>query len=325
MPAGFVENSIPVLLNSALTASPICKPFSGGISVQNIPQGPVYPAGFGGYITFSVMKASSTDSDYSFGHGIDHCGYGGVAPILCVGGPVTAQDFVERDDLASIRGVSVSQRGLARGTKWKDLNLPFLFAALPGIEYLRVLFDDPINLDDLGHQPSLRHVQVDCPKVRGTLKGEMPHLKTAHVRWSDECTAKMVAPGLEQLTLIRPLFQDLSSVSHLNSLRELDIHYARNFQSFLGLQRLSSLTRLGLHSCPNLTDLSSIEPQSGPRQVVVGGCVRFTDACGALALGALAKLCIYAGERSPSEVRLPRAIASMPVEIDVRGMTSVWV
>src|SRR3989338_6894918 len=57
MPAGFVGNFIPVLLNSALTAGPICKPFSGGISVQNIPHGPVYPAGFAGYITLARMKS----------------------------------------------------------------------------------------------------------------------------------------------------------------------------------------------------------------------------------------------------------------------------
>lgn len=271
------------------------------------------------------MNTSSPDSNYSFEHGIDHCGYNGVAPILCIGGPVTAQDFVERGDLATIRGVSVSQRGLAKGTKWKDLNLPLLFSTLPKIEYLRVYFDDSISLDDLGHQPYLRHVELDCPKVRGTLKGEMPLLKTAQVRWSDDCTASLVAPGLEQLTLIRPLFQDLSPVAHLTSLRQLDIHHARNFQSFLGLQRLPALVHLGLHNCPNLTDLSSIEPQSGPRQVVIGGCVRFADAFGALALGSLAKLCIYAGERGLSEVCLPRTITSRPVEIDVRGMTSVWI
>ena len=57
-----------------------------------------------------------------------------------------AQDFIERKDLADIRGVSISQRGLAKGTRWKDLNLPFLFAALPRIEYLRVFFDDAVNL-----------------------------------------------------------------------------------------------------------------------------------------------------------------------------------
>lgn len=62
MPAGFVENFIPVLLNSALTASPICKPFSGGISVQNIPQGPVYPAGFGGYITLGITERTMGQS-----------------------------------------------------------------------------------------------------------------------------------------------------------------------------------------------------------------------------------------------------------------------
>jgi hypothetical protein len=271
------------------------------------------------------MSASNTDADYSFEHGVDHCGYGGVAPILCLGGPVTAQDFVARSDLASIRGVSVSQRGLAKGTQWKDLNLPLLFATLPGMEYLRILFDDPISLDDIGRQPGLRHLEVDCPKVRGTLQGDMPHLKTAHVRWSENCTASMVAPALEQLTLIRPLFKDLSSLAHLASLRKLDIYHARHVQSLLGLDRLPALEHLGLHQCPNLTDLSSIDPQDGPREVTIAGCVRFADACGALALGSLGRLCIHAGEKGPDEVRLPRAMASLPVEIDVRGMTSVWV
>ncbi|WP_162996046.1 hypothetical protein [Acidovorax sp. 1608163] len=46
-------------MNSTLTASPICKPFSGGISVQNILQGPVYPASFAGYITLSIMSSES--------------------------------------------------------------------------------------------------------------------------------------------------------------------------------------------------------------------------------------------------------------------------
>jgi hypothetical protein len=297
------------------------EPLLGEFRVRFIPQRPDAFTTF----PFSVMKAPSTESEYSFEHGVDHCGYGGVAPILYVGGPVTAQDFVERSDLATMRGVSISQHGLTKGTKWKDLNLRFLFATLPKIEYLRVLFDDPICLDDLGHQPLLRHITVDCPKVRGTLKGEMPDLKTAHVRWSDECTASIAAPGLEKLTLIRPLFQDLSPLAHLTSLRALDIHYARNFQSLLGLPRLSALAHLGLHDCPNLTDLSSIEQQSGPHQVVIGGCLRFADACGVLGLGALAKLCIYAGERGPREVSLPRAIASRPVELDVRGLASIWV
>jgi hypothetical protein len=48
-----------VLLNSALTANPSCKPLSGEISVQNIPHAPVYSAGFAGYITLDE-KASET-------------------------------------------------------------------------------------------------------------------------------------------------------------------------------------------------------------------------------------------------------------------------
>ena len=48
-------NRYPLLLNSALTANPSCKPLSGEISVQNIPHAPVYSAGFAGYITLDLM------------------------------------------------------------------------------------------------------------------------------------------------------------------------------------------------------------------------------------------------------------------------------
>ena len=54
--AGVGGNFIPVLLDSALTASPICKPLPGGIRVQNIPQGPRYFARFAGYITLGVTS-----------------------------------------------------------------------------------------------------------------------------------------------------------------------------------------------------------------------------------------------------------------------------
>ena len=49
---------MPVLLNRALTASSSWKPLSGGISVQNIPHGSVYPARFAGYITLKIMDLS---------------------------------------------------------------------------------------------------------------------------------------------------------------------------------------------------------------------------------------------------------------------------
>ena len=49
--AGFHGNFIPVFLHSASIKNPSCKSLTGEISVQNIPYGPVYPAGFAGYIT----------------------------------------------------------------------------------------------------------------------------------------------------------------------------------------------------------------------------------------------------------------------------------
>ena len=49
-----------MLLNSALTASPRCKPLPGEISVQSIPHGPVYPAGFAGYFKLDVKDMNSS-------------------------------------------------------------------------------------------------------------------------------------------------------------------------------------------------------------------------------------------------------------------------
>jgi hypothetical protein len=270
------------------------------------------------------MHADSAANDDTFEHGIDHCGYNGVAPIFCVGGPVVARDFVERD-LAGIRGVSISQRGLAKGTRWLDLNLPLLFEAIPRIEYLRILFDDPIRLSDVGTQPRLRYLKVDCPKVLGALAGEMSELHAAEVRWSDECTARLEAPKLEQLEWIRPRVRDLSSLSRLTALRELDLWYARNFCSLDGLERLPALRTVGLHDCPKLTDLGTPERHDGLAELLVAGCRRFEDASAVTALSGLRKLSVYAGKKGSTTVRVPSAMKSLPSRLDLRGVTAVWI
>jgi Leucine-rich repeat (LRR) protein len=270
-----------------------------------------------------MSSKPANQPDYSFEHGIDHCGYGGVAPILYIGGPATRQDFFERD-LTEIRGVSISQNGLPQGTKWADLNLAFLFEALPKIEYLRILFEDAASLEDIGDQPALRELNIDCPKARGMIKGEMAFLTTAKLRWPDKCTANLDAPNLTQLSLLRPHFESLSSVAHLPTLRQLEISYARNLRSLSGLEGLPELERLRLQSCPNLADLDSVHPQNGPRHLVIHGCAGFNDASGVLNLASLEDLCIQAGEQGPHQVRLPRA-ASHSIRLDLRGVAAVWI
>lgn len=261
-------------------------------------------------------------TEYSFEHGIDHCGREGIAPILGVGHRVTERDFIERD-LSGIRGVSVSQHGLSKGTRWNDLNMSYLFTRLTGVEYLRILFDR-IDLDEVGQLPALRDLEIDCPAVRNTLRGEMPHLHTARLRWSDACTAGLNAPQLQKLTLIRPRSEDLTIVSHLASLVELDIHYGRSLRSLSGVEALRSLKWLGLHDCANLSDLSTCGRVLGPEQLMIGGCRRFADATGAEQVTGLKKLFIYRGERGPREVRLPGVLMERGVELDLRGVTALW-
>jgi hypothetical protein len=262
--------------------------------------------------------------DYSFEHGIDHCGYDGIAPILCVGGPVTPRDFAERD-LSGIRGVSISQSGLPKGTRWDDLNPAFLFQSLPQLEYLRLWFDDPVDLDVVGHQAALQRLEVDCPKVKGALTGEMPLLRTARLRWPEACTAKLEAPALDDLTLLRPRFESLLPVSHLPALRKLHIGYARNLKSLDGIQHLQSIAQLELYNCSRLTDLSSVDPRSSLHRLVIHSCAAFTDAAAALALPALEELRIQGGEGSLRQVRLPKALSARQIRLDVRGVVAVWI
>jgi hypothetical protein len=264
------------------------------------------------------------DVPYSFEHGIDHCGQSGIAPILCVGHRITERDFVERD-LSGIRGVSVSQRGLSPGTKWKDLNLGYLLAQLQSIEYLRILFDDSISLDVIGPLPSLRYLEIDCPTVRGTLQGEMSELQSAHVRWADVCTTELNAPRLERLTLVRPRCENLKIISHLTALVEVDIHLSRNLCSLDGIERFETIEFIRLHDCSKLTDLSITHEIPGPKQLVIGGCKRFVDATAATHFKRLRQLSIYRGEHGPREVMLPVELTERGCVLDIRGLTAVFV
>ncbi|MCP5268134.1 MAG: hypothetical protein H6943_03735 [Zoogloeaceae bacterium] len=266
----------------------------------------------------------ATTAQYSFEHGIDHCGRDGIAPILHVGHKVTERDFVERD-LSDVRGVVVSQRGLSTGTKWADLNLAYLFSQLRSIEYLLIWFDDSINLTDIGHLPALRHLEVDCPTVRGTLQGELLNLRSAQVRWSDKCTASLNAPNIDTLTLIRPLNDDLGIVGHLTSLASLDIHYSRSLRSLSGIEKLYLLEWLGIHGCSMLTDLNSIDEMPSPTQLVVGGCNKFCDAVGATRFRRLNKLSIYRGPKGVHEILLSGALAQRGCALDLRGVNAIQV
>lgn len=56
--AGFTGIFIPGYMSSAMVAKLGCKPLLGVISVHDIPHGPVYSAGFAGYITLGACGRS---------------------------------------------------------------------------------------------------------------------------------------------------------------------------------------------------------------------------------------------------------------------------
>lgn len=265
-------------------------------------------------------------SEYSFEHGIDDCGQEGVTPILYVGHSITERDFVERD-LSGIRGVSVSQRGLKAGTSWTDLNLGFLFERLGRgqIEYLRLRCEKgSIDFDAIGELPALNYLEIDSPKVRGTLRGLMPHLEVAFLRWPDTCTASLDAPSLRRLELIRPRSEDLSLIGHLTALTEVRVLLGRALCSISGIEQLGSLATLTLSDCPNFIDLRHQAPMPGPVHLAIFGCKRFADAAGAEQLPALKSLGVCRADGGPKEVLVPAQLKSRGVVLDLKGVTSVW-
>jgi hypothetical protein len=266
----------------------------------------------------------STDCEYSFEHGIDDCGRDGIAPVLAVGHRVTERDFFERD-LSGIRGVSVSQRGLSPGTVWKDLDLAYLFARLRGIEFLRIHFDDAIDLRDVSPLPALRELEIDAPKVKGVLAGAMPQLRRAFLRWPEACTAALDAPGLEWLELRYLRSVDLSLVAHLCALHELRVVCGRSLVSIAGVGALGRLERLTVAACPNLRAMGIDAPIAGPKDLSISGCLRFDDASDASKLGRLRHLSITPAERGSHQVKVPRVLQTRGVQLSLGNVTAIWV
>jgi hypothetical protein len=259
--------------------------------------------------------------EYSFEHGIDHCGYDGIAPILYVGGRVTEQDFSERD-LSQVRGVSISQNGLPKGTSWSDLNLEYLFARLPKIEYLRIHFAGQINLNVLGHQPLIHTLIIDCPKIAKCTLPPLTSVQRAEVRWDDDWTRKLLGPSVTDLTLLRPKSKDLVYLSHLSTLAKLTVHHSRTLASLRGIEELRHLSMVGLHDCPNIASLGVQVSCPGLIELTCGCCKSLEDLTDIKNFGSLHKLCIYGG---PQVVSLPTVMRQRGIDLELRATEASWI
>lgn len=259
--------------------------------------------------------------EYSFEHGIDHCGYDGIAPILYVGGRVTEQDFAERD-LSQVRGISISQNGLPKGTSWSDLDLECLFERLPKIEYLRIDFAGQINLNVLGHQPRIRTLIIDCPKIANCTLPRLTSVQRAEVRWDDDCTRDLLGPSVTDLTLLRPKSTDLICLSHLSNLAKLTIHHSRTLTSLRGIEELRHLSAVGLHDCPNISSLGVQVSCPGLIELTCGCCKSLEDLTDIKNFGGLNKLCVYGG---PKTVSLPAAMRQRGIDLELRATEARWI
>jgi hypothetical protein len=259
--------------------------------------------------------------EYSFEHGIDHCGRDGVAPLLVVGGPVSERDFIERD-LGAIRGVLLTDRGLPRGIAWRDLDLALLFRRLGPQEYIDISFKGPVDLADLGDQPELRVLHIDCDNVKRPPGHVFARLEQAMLRWSDECSRKALPPTLRELRLLRPKMRDFGPIEHLRGLRRLHVDLARSLVSLEGLESLASLESLGLHDCPNLAAGALSSDVRTSLEVTVSG---------ARKIPALDWLPRLRGARrielafEPKSLKLPRSLLQLKSVLELHDREIEWV
>jgi hypothetical protein len=239
--------------------------------------------------------------------------------VLVVGNRVAERDFVERD-LTGIRGVRICDRGLPRGTRWDDLDLGLLFQRLGPLEWIDIMFDGPVRLSDLGKQPALRILNVDCANVRSP-PPLFPALERAHVRWNEDCHRAALPSTLAQLELLRPRMADLASLRHLRGLRDLRIHLARSLKSLEGLESLESLETLFLCDCPNLApDALGTSVRAPGRLYVSGG----RNAPALDWLGRLRKIGSLELAFEARSLRLPAALRPCAPRIDAHGSEIEW-
>jgi hypothetical protein len=217
-----------------------------------------------------------TMAAYSFEHGIDHCGQGGTAPLLVVGGPVSERDFVERD-LSEVRGVVIKQNGQPTGTRWRDLNMRLLFEKLSLIEYLDIEFDGPVDLCDVGVQPKLRRLIVQCPSAKGGIEHAFPTVTEAKIRWPVECTERLIGGSVRNLDWNRPGISDLKPLAHLKSLEYLRISLSPKLESLNGLVALTKLFRLEVLFCQQLVSIGVDAACRRPELFSISGCRNLSD------------------------------------------------
>lgn len=260
-------------------------------------------------------------AEYSFEHGIDHCGRSGTAPLLVIGGPVSEQDFVERD-LSDIRGVIVNQSGQPKGTRWRDLNMRLLFERLSPIEYLNIEFDGPVDLGDVGVQPKLHRLYVRCPNAKVGIDHAFPAVIEANVRWPVECTERMIGESVRDLEWIRPGISDFRQLAHLKGLEQLRVGLTPRLESLTGLMALTKLFRLSVFDCQQLVSIGIDAPCRKPEFVSINGCRNLSDLTPVRYLQKLRHLELLDGAPTLS---LPASLQDKGIGLHVNPYRITWV
>jgi hypothetical protein len=260
-------------------------------------------------------------AEYAFEHGISDCGHDGIAPVLVIGGAVQERDFAARD-LSAIRGVIVEQNGQRRGTRWRDLNLRLLFKKLAPIEYLNIRFDGAVDLSDIGIQPKLRRLYVQCPNAKVGQGDAFPAVEVAQVRWPTACTERLLGSSVRDLHLIRPSMSDIGPLGKLKGLESLRIGLTSRLESLRGIGALPKLSKLVVFDCQQLVDIGVNTPCRNPEFLTINNCRNLIDLTAVRHLQRLRRLELL---DCAAEVKLPASLQTKGIALHMSPFRVQWV
>lgn len=242
---------------------------------------------------------------YEFLHGIDHCGVDGISPILVLGGAVKEEDFLARD-LSEIQGVTICERGLARGVAWPDLCVNKIAEKLPRLRLVNVEFSGWCDIEDFGPQLRAERLRLICPKIRR--KSDVRQFSSAVIAdllIPDKFLAELIPESVENLTLTRPKMVSLDLIGVRNNLAELRIQLARNIENLNGVENFPKLVDLFVTDAPNLVRIGENFSKSSVRHLLLAGVKRLVDIKGLIGAKRLSKVSIIYASK---EIAIPDSI-----------------
>lgn len=166
-----------------------------------------------------------------------------------------------------------------------------------------------ISVNAFSHLACLTELSLsDCPTLTNvSFLRSIPNLTTLSLNHCMGLTTMKHIGTLRKLTELnlvnccRLEEEDMSALSPLLHLRELNLLYCTGFKSLEGIETLNNLTSLDMSGCTDLTNLSALRGLDQLTQLNISECSAITDICILHRLNRLTTLDLTGCENIPEE------------------------